>query len=122
MINILPKKLIELAKNCHFPLFVVGGTCRDFIMGLKAERYDFDICAPVGVEQFCSAATARGFIVNSVYKNTGTVKLKCEDYEYEFTSFRSDEYVRGIHSPSKIYFTDDINKDALRREIGRAHV
>jgi tRNA nucleotidyltransferase (CCA-adding enzyme) len=117
MKNIIPEKLNNLAKSCTFPLYVVGGACRDFLANLESKAKDYDICAPIGVDEFVVVAVDCGFTVNAVYKNTGTVKLTDGEHDYEFTSFRSDEYVRGVHSPSKIYFTDDIKKDALRRDF-----
>ena len=48
MKNVLSQNLISLAEICPFPLYVVGGRVRDFLGGLKAEKPDCDICAPVG--------------------------------------------------------------------------
>ena len=117
MLSLIPEKLKILAKNCPFPLYVVGGTCRNFLAGLESKETDFDICAPASAEEFCNIAKACGFIISSVYKNTGTVKAVADGEEYEYTSFRSDEYVRGVHTPVKTYFTLDIKKDALRRDF-----
>lgn len=113
----LPKKLHILASVCTFPLYVVGGTCRNFLAGLKGGEDDLDICAPVSAEEFCRAAREAGWKVVGLYKNTGAVKVACGDVQAEFTCFRTDEYVRGEHNPAKIYFTDDIEKDARRRDF-----
>ena len=101
MINILPQKLILLAKNCPFPLYVVGGTCRDFIMGIKAKKYDFDICAPYGAEEFCAIASACGFTVNSVYKNAPDLHLcdkrgKCNAIYYNINEQKFCDPLGGI--------------------------
>ena len=117
MIEILPEKLIELAHKCPFPLYVVGGTCREYLSSAFALKPDYDICAPAPPELFASLAEELGFEKCAAYKNTGTVKLRAGDDEYEFTSFRSDKYVRGRHAPVKIYFTDDIGLDARRRDF-----
>lgn len=117
MDEIAPQQLKNLAKNCAFPLYVVGGTCREFLCGMKPEVRDYDICAPALPQDFADVATKCGFEVCSVYKNTGTVKLRCAGEGYEFTSFRSDRYVRGLHVPAEIYFTDDIQLDARRRDF-----
>ena len=117
MIEILPKKLTELAQSCPFPLYVVGGTCREYLSSSFPLKPDYDICAPVLPEEFAAVAEKLGFTQCAVYKNTGTVKLKADGEEYEFTSFRSDKYVRGVHTPAKIYFTDDIELDARRRDF-----
>ncbi len=117
MKNTLPENLIRLAEDCPYPLYVVGGRVRDFIAGLKADKLDTDICAPVDAEDFVARAKNAGFNIDAVYKNTGTVKLSFGDEDYEFTSFRSDEYVRGIHRPVNTFFTDDIYLDARRRDF-----
>jgi len=113
----LPENLINLAKICPYPLYVVGGRVRDFIAGLSADKPDTDICAPASADDFISRAKSAGFLIDAVYRNTGTVKLSCGGEDYEFTSFRSDEYVRGVHRPVNTFFTDDISLDARRRDF-----
>lgn len=113
----LPEQLTALAKSCPFPLYVVGGTVRDALAGLKSSQRDYDICAPASAQELAKIAKTVGFAVDAVYKNTGTVKLTADGQAYEFTSFRSDEYVRGRHVPERIYFTDDIRLDAVRRDF-----
>ncbi len=118
MLKRLPKSLLSLANSLPKPLYVVGGAVRDYLLGFLSDRPDWDICAPMPAEDFAVFATENGFTVCSVYKNTGTVKL-CdqENNEYEFSSFRSDEYVRGIHTPTRVFFTEDIALDARRRDF-----
>ena len=111
------EKLHALALNCPFPLYIVGGYVRDALAGLKSEVKDIDICAPVSADEFLSVATACGAGIDAVYRNTGTVKLAFGEESYEFTCFRSDEYVRGVHTPVKTFFTDDITLDAKRRDF-----
>lgn len=113
----IPEKLNALAFSCDFPLYVVGGFVRDFLAGLNCGKPDIDICAPVTAEKFCAAAGRCGARITSVYRNTGTVKLKFGEEEYEFSCFRSDEYVRGTHTPVNIFFTDNISLDARRRDF-----
>ncbi len=115
---ILPKNLIKLANSLPVSLYVVGGSVRDFLAGLTSPSQDWDICAPLSAENFASIAKENGFSVKSVYKNTGTVKLQDEQgVDYEYSCFRSDKYTRGIHTPTEIYFTDDIKLDARRRDF-----
>ena len=118
MLAILPKNLLPLAKSCPAPLYVVGGSVRDFLAGISALESDFDLCAPLSAETFSQIAKDNGFTVQAVYANTGTVKLKDSDgTDFEFTCFRSDKYVRGKHSPAEIFFTNDILLDAKRRDF-----
>ncbi len=126
MREIIPKSLYALAKACPVPLYVVGGSVRDHLANLSPypsettsqTSNDWDICAPLSADSFSALATANGFSVKSVYRNTGTVKLKDESgVDYEYTCFRSDKYVRGEHVPIEIHFTDDIVLDAKRRDF-----
>ncbi|MDE6505365.1 MAG: HD domain-containing protein [Clostridia bacterium] len=117
MKNVLSQNLISLAEICPYPLYVVGGRVRDFLGGLKTEKPDCDICAPADTGDFISRAKSAGFKINAVYKHTGTVKIEKNGEEYEFSSFRSDEYIRGVHTPYKTFFTNDISLDARRRDF-----
>ncbi len=115
----LPNSLIALAGACTSPLYLVGGSVRDFLAGRPVTAdSDFDLASPMSEDELLAAASACGFTVKSVYRNTGTVKL-CDGagIGYEFTRFRSDKYVRGLHSPAEISFTDDIAVDARRRDF-----
>lgn len=120
-IDLVPPALVALAEKCAYSLYVVGGSPRDFLSGRSVERAhftDWDICAPASAETFEKDASAAGFCVHSVFKNTGTVKLTDgSGGVYEFTSFRSDEYVRGLHTPAQVWFTDDMELDARRRDF-----
>lgn len=117
MHGMLPQKLNNLASLLGKPLYLVGGACRDFLAGLSVTCGDWDICAPVCADEICAAAKEAGFTVAAVYKNTGTVLMNADGGEYEFTSFRTDRYVRGNHSPAEVFFTDDMASDALRRDF-----
>ncbi len=120
MRQILPSQLFTLAKACPAPLYVVGGCVRDFLAGLvpKNGKRDFDLCSPLSFETFCSVAERTGYTVKAVYKNTGTVKLQDRTgAEYEYSCFRSDKYVRGVHVPTETTFTTDISLDARRRDF-----
>ncbi len=118
MRRILPKRLLDLANACQKPLYVVGGTVRDFLANLSASLSDWDICAPMDADEFLRAAEACAFSIKAVYKHTGTVKLRDTDgIDYEFTCFRSDTYIRGTHVPVSVFFTDDIVLDAKRRDF-----
>ena len=120
MQRILPEKLKILASSAPVPVFVVGGSVRDFLCGVTPKNggYDWDICSTISTDEFVALAQSHSFTVKSVYKNTGTIKLKDSDgIDYEYSRFRSDKYVRGMHVPVEIFFTDDISLDARRRDF-----
>lgn len=117
MRKILPNSLKNLAIACPRPLYVVGGSVRDFLAGVRSARQDWDICAPISADEFSKIAQAQGCEIRAIYRNTGTVKLRVGDIDCEYSCFRSDKYVRGTHVPAEIFFTDDISLDAKRRDF-----
>jgi len=120
MRNILPKSIFDLAEKSTAPVYAVGGIVRDFLLGFTplSQNPDFDICAPMPVDEFLNLAISQGFQVKSVYKNTGTVKLQDQNgLDFEYSHFRSDKYVRGIHAPIESVFTTEIEKDCIRRDF-----
>ena len=118
MERLIPRPLKELAAALPAPLYLVGGSVRDFLAGFSAGETDWDLCSPASEELLEQAAQKCGFTVRAVYRNTGTVKLSDPDGTgYEYTRFRSDQYVRGLHTPAGIVFTDDIALDARRRDF-----
>ncbi len=120
MREILPQSLYHLAQALDAPLYAVGGCVRDRLAKLVpvTDKRDFDICAPIDADTLVSTAQARGFSVRAVYKTTGTVKLSDgAGNDFEYSCFRSDKYVRGVHTPVEITFTKDISLDARRRDF-----
>ncbi len=116
---LLPQNLIRLAEALPAPLYLVGGSVRDFLSGypLRAST-DWDISSPAKEGEVLKAAEACGFTVRAVYEAMGTVKLEDGDgVGYEYTRFRSDKYVRGMHAPAEVCFTEDIATDARRRDF-----
>ena len=118
MRKVLPEKLKKLADICPRPLYVVGGFVRNFLGNFHAEQVDIDICGCMLAEDFAAYASRAGLFPQAIYKHTGTVKLSDgEGNDYEYACFRSDKYVRGEHTPTEIYFTEDIALDAKRRDF-----
>ncbi len=114
----IPKNLLNLADVCQDSLYIVGGSVRDVIAGFSPVLPDWDLASPCDEASFLAAARTCNFTVCAVYSATGTVKLKDETgTAYEFTRFRSDRYVRGMHVPAETCFTRDMEKDALRRDF-----
>ena len=118
MRTILPEKLNFLAEICPKPLYVVGGFTRDFLGNRQSATADIDICGCMLAEEFACHAQKAGLTAQAVYKHTGTVKLTDgAGNDFEYACFRSDKYVRGEHTPAEIYFTEDIQLDARRRDF-----
>ncbi|MCD8294757.1 MAG: HD domain-containing protein [Clostridia bacterium] len=115
MREILNPNLIKLAESLPFPLYVVGGKVRDYLSGYVTD--DTDICAPMDASVFADYAEKAGYVIARSFRNTGTLKLRRGEEDYEFSSFRTDTYVRGVHRPEESFFTQDIMLDARRRDF-----
>ena len=117
MKEIIPSKLKMLAEELGGKLYAVGGACRNYLGGFNGGSTDWDVCAPIPPEELVAAAERCGISVTAVYARTSTVRLACGGESYEFASFRTDRYVRGLHTPEEVELTDDICLDARRRDF-----
>ncbi len=117
MNKVVFEKLYTLAEKSAYPLYIVGGSVRDFLAKKEKESIDIDVSSPAPLEYILKIAEELGFTTNAIYKRTGTAKLCCEQGEIEYSTFRTDKYIDGIHTPVKIEFTTDILTDAKRRDF-----
>lgn len=114
--NILQKNLILLADKFNLPLFVVGGTVRNYLIN-GSRSLDVDLAGAIPAEQFVLKVEECGFTKKAVYPRTGTVMFSDGICRYEYTAFRRETYVKGQHQPQSVEFTDDIYRDAIRRDF-----
>lgn len=104
------KKLVQCAGA---PIYLVGGYVRNAIAGLG--KTDVDLCGPI-------IATALGlprqYRVDIVNYRLGTASVRIGGDAFEYTPFRIENYAEGgAHTPSAVYFTTDLHKDAARRDF-----
>ncbi len=116
MYELLPKPLIELAKNMPKPLYIVGGAVRNFLIDRSLSN-DIDLAGAIPADEFLSVLNKLGIEKTAVYPRTGTVMFKVDEYNYEYTAFRREKYVDGNHVPESTEFTEDIAEDAVRRDF-----
>lgn len=116
MRRIFEKNLIGLAEVLDKPLYAVGGVVRNYLINGSVSD-DVDLAAAITTEELIPCLNAAGFTVAAEYKRTGTVMFTDGKRKYEFTSFRSEKYIGGEHTPKETEFTEDINADALRRDF-----
>lgn len=117
MKKILNQNLVRLAEKLNVPLYVVGGFVRNYLAYGYVSK-DIDVAAPLLCKDFLDKLKECGFSVIAEYKRTGTVVFTDGTDKIEFTSFRTESYLNGgAHSPEEVVFTDDIVKDAKRRDF-----
>jgi tRNA nucleotidyltransferase (CCA-adding enzyme) len=96
------------------PVYLVGGSVRDEIMGKEICDYDFATpLPPEVVEQKIRDVGKRPILVG---KRFGTIMMRIEGYNIEITSFRSENYEPGNRKPL-VDFVKDISEDLKRRDF-----
>lgn len=114
---VIPEKLKNLANILPKPLYVVGGYVRNALIG-NVVSDDADLSSALSQTEFLSAAEKVGFFKVAEYKTTRTAVVCDGERKYEYASFREEKYeAGGGHTPVSTTETDDIIKDALRRDF-----
>jgi tRNA nucleotidyltransferase (CCA-adding enzyme) len=113
---LLPKNVEYILNTLHgygFKANLVGGTVRDFLMGISQNDYDITTSAsPNEIKQAFSSER----IIESGIKH-GTVTLLIGGEGYEITTYRLDgDYLDNRH-PSTVTFTKSLFEDTARRDF-----
>lgn len=103
-----------------FTLYVVGGYVRNMLLELPVT--DCDICSKALPSEAAGFLRADGMRVYEKALEFGTIEIhfifEGKKYSFEHTTFRSDTYgPGGTHRPERVYFTDDVFLDAVRRDF-----
>jgi poly(A) polymerase len=96
------------------PVYLVGGSVRDLLMGRPCTDFDFATpLTPDEVEERVRAAGRHPFLVG---KKFGTVGFKVDGRVVEVTTFRAETYVPLSRRPKVEYMTD-LGDDLARRDF-----
>jgi tRNA nucleotidyltransferase/poly(A) polymerase len=96
------------------PVYLVGGSVRDVVLGKTPSDYDF--CTPLTPDEIEAAvrhANKRPYLIG---KKFGTIAFKVGNQMVEVTTFRKEEYVPGSRKPV-VEFVDNITHDLSRRDF-----
>ena len=110
----LPKIFLDLAAIYHehgFCLYMIGGTSRDFLLGLDPDDLDFVTDATPDQE--------RAFLEKADYTfaRFGSVKVTFEGEKIDVTTLREEGAYADFRHPSQITFIKDLRTDSLRRDF-----
>lgn len=95
------------------PVYLVGGSVRDILLGLEPKDYDFTTpLAPDEIEEKVRASGRRPHITG---KRFGTIGFKLGPHFVEITTFRTETY--GKTRKPHVDFVDTINEDLSRRDF-----
>ena len=112
------RSLAEIFHNSGSTLYIIGGYVRNAILGFC--ETDIDLCGDMTVDTLRTVLDKDLYRVELVNPKLGTVHIypKFSDEEFEYTTFRSENYsTGGVHSPDEVVFVKDIKLDASRRDF-----
>jgi tRNA nucleotidyltransferase (CCA-adding enzyme) len=102
-------------------IYLVGGYVRNALLSLPAT--DIDITSKAKPQEIVAILSDKpGFSIIEKAPDFGTVQIDLffegQKYSFEHTTFRHDFYHEGgAHRPKHVAFTDDIKRDATRRDF-----
>lgn len=96
------------------PVYLVGGSVRDLLMGRPCDDYDFATpLRPDEVEIAVRAAGRRPYLTG---KRFGTVGFSVSGRKVEVTTFRAESYAGDSRRPD-VEYLDDLGDDLARRDF-----
>lgn len=107
-------KLLAEVEETVSPVYLVGGSVRDIILGREPKDYDF--CTPITPDDIEAAVKAAGRRAYATGKRFGTIGFKCAGEFIEVTTFRSERYNPGSRKP-EVEFVQDLKEDLSRRDF-----
>ena len=107
------RKLNEYGKG-----YIVGGSIRDILLGLKPKDIDFTTNLPYEtlIDLFSE------YNPKETGKSFGVLRIKVNKTDYEIAKFREDNYeekdgLKIVPEDNKVDFVDDIKEDLARRDF-----
>ena len=106
--------MIEEVAKIVSPVYLVGGSVRDWLRG--AEPKDYDFCTPLLPDDVEAAVRKAGKRPYLIGKRFGTIAFKMGEQMVEVTTFRKEQYIPGSRKP-EVEFVDNITHDLSRRDF-----
>ena len=107
------KDIIRIFTEENVEICFVGGCIRDFLAGLQSYDIDFAInCVP---EDTIKVLGKNNIKFDDYGKKYGSIQAKINNKKFEITSLREDVNQKGRETD--VIFTNDWQKDALRRDF-----
>lgn len=106
-------RVIEILHSHGHSAYVVGGACRDMLMGKTA--HDWDVATSALPQE--TAKIFNGFRVIETGIKHGTVTVIADGTPVEITTFRIETGYSDNRHPDKVDFTNKIEEDLSRRDF-----
>lgn len=105
------KKVLNKLEEKGYKAYLVGGYCRDYLIGKI--NTDYDICTnakPKEIKQIFNKYTVPS-------DNYGCVTLFIDQKRFEITTFRKDIFYLKNRRPFRIKYVNDLETDLKRRDF-----
>ena len=104
-------KLVSVFRENGYRLYMIGGTTRDYLLGLDVFDYDFVTDAtPEEIQKFLPDAEYH-------FAKFGSVKVKVDGTKVDVTTLRVEDDYEDFRHPGKIRFVKTIEEDYVRRDF-----
>jgi tRNA nucleotidyltransferase/poly(A) polymerase len=110
----LPKTFLDFASlyaRNGFSLYMIGGTSRDYLLGLPVN--DFDFVTDATPEEEKAFLTDARF----AFAKFGSVHINAKPLHVDVTTLRAEEGYDDHRHPKTIRFIKDLREDSLRRDF-----
>ncbi len=109
-------ELKDLFEAKKIPLYLVGGSVRDMMLGLSDSIYDFDYTTPATPDEIEKIVSKWAKAMWNQGKKFGTIGCKKDDVSHEITTFRFEKYDSSSRKP-EVVFGDSLIEDLVRRDF-----
>lgn len=107
-------QLFQQVEAIISPVYLVGGSVRDILLGADPSDYDFTTSLlPDEIESAVRQAGKRPYLIGKAY---GTIGFKVDGQLVEVTTFRTEMYPAGSRKPT-VTFINDLTYDLSRRDF-----
>lgn len=107
------KVAVETLKSCGFEAFLIGGSVRDFIMGMPVGDIDITTNA---TPNMVKAAFSEFRVIETGIKH-GTVTVLIENEPVEITTYRRESTYSDNRHPDSVSFSASLSDDVVRRDF-----
>lgn len=104
-------KLTDIFNKNGFKLYMIGGTTRDYLLGLDV--FDFDFVSDATPDEMSKFLDDADF----TFAKFGAVRVKVDGIKADVTTLRVEEDYFDYRHPGKIRFVRTIEEDYKRRDF-----
>ena len=104
-------KLANIFNKNGFKLYMIGGTTRDYLLGLDV--FDFDFVSDATPDEMSKFLDDADF----TFAKFGAVRVKVDGIKADVTTLRVEEDYSDYRHPGKIRFVRTIEEDYKRRDF-----